>query len=303
MLSFLFSTSKELGYSETIRRHRDSGGRLCYVYKIGTSFYRTIDPIDDHQSGRLGGRVTRVWKAIKILSADNLASDPDAAEVVIRDVWLQADAKTEPELQEGIYASLRKVADLLEHEARLENPAMDDSIRMIARIKAAKSLLDWEDALKCVKDGHYSDYFLQIGGHGFGAETKTTVADVVADPDIFKETNTPTVQSARLPGANRSSVSTRTSNQGHNAPPLPQVQRTFSSRKRHFLVYTEVCEALQSLTDYGDVVKGLGDAIMGKWGSVESFNDSRSITDVVLTANSVETAFSCWLGSSRHQRR
>ncbi|KAG8840137.1 hypothetical protein FRB96_009595, partial [Tulasnella sp. 330] len=263
MLSFLFATSKELGYDDEIRRWRDLDGHICYVYKIGTSYYRTIEQIDEHQTGRLGGRATRVWKAIEIVSANDLRPAPGSVEVVIRDIWLQDGAKTEEALQTAIFESLQKVAILLNDEERLEKPTSEDDGRMIDRIKAAKSCNDWTGALECVKNRRYEDYFLRIGSYGFGAKTKTKAADAEAAPDIFKAAKHPIVESAQLPGANRSTISTSTStSHGYGAPPPPKVHREYSIRTRHFLVYTEVCVALQFLVDYQDVLKGLEDAVM-----------------------------------------
>ncbi|KAG8896798.1 hypothetical protein FRB99_008646 [Tulasnella sp. 403] len=259
VLSFLFANPGELGYDADLRRQRDENKDICYVYKIGDAYYRTISQIDEHQSGR----VTRVWKAIEIKSANDLRIKDGAPEVVIRDIWLQDGARTEKAIQDSIFASLGKVAVLLNNEARLKDPGPDDDPRMIARINAAKSGADWVGALECVKNRRYGDYFLRIDSEGFGAKTKDKAPNTEPGADIFNPTKYPTVQAAKLPGANRSSIPTSTSNSpGHGEPRAPNVHREFSVRKRHFLVYTEVCVALQSLADYGDVLTGLEHAVM-----------------------------------------
>ncbi|KAG8842818.1 hypothetical protein FRB96_004720 [Tulasnella sp. 330] len=265
MLSFLFSTSTELGYDGILRRHRDLAGHICYVYKICGSYYRTIEQIDEHQSGWLVGRVTRGWKAIKIVSANDLRPAPGSTEIVIRDIWLQEGAKTEEALQTTMFESLKKVAGLRNDEARLEKPISEDDDRMIDRIKAVKGRAGWTGALECAKNRCYEDYFLRIDSHDFERENKARAADAEATPDIFKAANHPTVKPAQLPGANRSSITTSTSTSGgHSASPLPTAYRGHSIRKRHFLAYTEARVALQLLADYGDVLKGLEDAVMGK---------------------------------------
>lgn len=259
MLSLLFATFKELGYDDQLRRCRDLKGDICYVYKIRGVCYRTIRQIDEHQSGRLGGRATRVWGARRVVSIDDLTYVPYSAEVVIRDVWLQQGAKTEKTIQDDIFASLQKVAGLLRNPERSGNPEPDDD-RMIARINAA-SASDWETALQCVKEEGWKDYFLRIDGEDFGAETRPKADDAEVSPDSFKETKQTIVKPAKLSGANRTSTSTSTSTpHSYDTPPA---QREYSIRKRHFLVYSEVCVALQSLTEFKDVLSGLQHAVMG----------------------------------------
>ncbi|KAG8848760.1 hypothetical protein FRB96_001039 [Tulasnella sp. 330] len=140
--------------------------------------------------------------------------------------------------------SLKNVAVLLNDEARLEKPTSEDAGRMIDRMKAIKGHTGWTSALRL--------------------QAKAKAADAEAAPDIFKAVKHSTVERAQLLGANWSSISTSTpTSRGHDASPPPKVYRGYSIRKRHFLVYTEVCVALQLLADYGDVLKGLEDAVMG----------------------------------------
>lgn len=262
MLSLLFATSKELGYDDQIRRCRDLKGDICYVYKIRGVCYQTIRQIDERQSGRLGGRSTLVWGARQIVSIDDLTYVPNSAEVVIRDAWLQQGARTEKNIQDDIFASLQKVAGLLRNPERSGSPEPDDD-RMIARINAA-SASDWEAALRCVKEEGWRDYFLRIDGEEFGAETRPKADDAAVSPDSFKETKQTTVKPAKLSSANRTSTSTSTSTSpSYSTPPAPLVQREYCIRKRHFLVYSEVCVALQSLTELKDVLSGLQHAVMG----------------------------------------
>lgn len=101
--STAFASDWELGYDPTAR-HRISNGRICLDFLISDegkeTWYRTAEGIlynpDEHLF--LGSGV-RVWMANKLDESE----EPVGPEVVLKDYWILADARTEGEIQSDIF--------------------------------------------------------------------------------------------------------------------------------------------------------------------------------------------------------
>ncbi|KIO23497.1 hypothetical protein M407DRAFT_62150, partial [Tulasnella calospora MUT 4182] len=122
MLSFLFATEEELGYDPTIQRRLDSNPvsrkqTLCYVYQVEDNvgdkherYFKTQEALFEHRSLCATGRATRVWKVVEVGSFNEL--EPlDSSILVLKDVWLDSQSKTECQNLDAIFQELQKLAD------------------------------------------------------------------------------------------------------------------------------------------------------------------------------------------------
>lgn len=122
--SFLWASMEELGYDTSIWR-LDNGQ---YIYELDWRFFRTTDCISEFRTQCIPGRATRVWKVVEVEQTgtlENPAFDVKKGTLptVLKDCWIDVNAKTEYEIQETIFVSLEELRQaLMRHDSAHQGP-------------------------------------------------------------------------------------------------------------------------------------------------------------------------------------
>lgn len=255
MLSFLFATEEELGYDPTVQRRLDlvSGKQtLCCVYKVEDNasdkrerYFKTQGAIFEHRSLCATGRATRVWKVVEVRSFDEL--EPLSRSIlVLKDVWLDSQSKTECQNLDAIFQELERLAGLLQGDEELDIfNGFDEELANALK--------------KCLKEQSWGRYFLSKVCDWQGSESKKVPHRAQPDSTLFDPpTSTPT------PSSNPYSDRTRsTTTRATDLVPVTQNQplRHYCPKRQYRVVFKEVCEALHDVRQLKDVVTALLDSV------------------------------------------
>ncbi|KAF9034216.1 hypothetical protein BDZ89DRAFT_530956 [Hymenopellis radicata] len=237
-----FADPAQLGYDPTVVRVRDAHGDIRYRFKVNGKFYLSeVAAIDEESARDIVTRATRVWGVQEVDPITNLPINGDR--LVLKDVWLFDDAQGEKDIQDDIFAQLKKLDEEIAErvEAGLSPPFKDLGVD---RYPSSPQTLE-DNAKK---------FFLTI------LEDEVVVIgrdqDVAPSPDPqcvpFYYTPVDRSTSVRPPvvrGALRS---------GAQGPPPQQSQpptvpvAAHKARVHRRVIFRERCKRLDALFDYGD---------------------------------------------------
>ena len=150
LVSFMFATEKEMRYDPYVTRH----SHIQYVYEIEKRFFRTHEVISVYQPTNITGHVTRIWAAREVELNKEEAPYIGEDECVVKDVWHDAEARTESEIQTAIFNDI-------EQFWKNEPPAEKAGLETL-----------WKKHKGLVTSGGYKDYFLTHIAEQVGETTK-----------------------------------------------------------------------------------------------------------------------------------
>ena len=243
-MSFLFATEAELGYDPKVILDEN---QLQYTYEIPKSngddsrFYRTIKPISEYRSNNITGRMTRVWLTCEVASATS--PTPIGPECILKDVWLDASAKTEWELQNAIFSDIQK-AFKPNAGNTLENWSMKNIKDELADIVASEA---------------YKKYFLKPLADHRGEVSKDVSPSDTRKTGLFgsRELKIDSARHARCSALPNFPLPSK-------SPSLGVEQRDYVSRRQYRVIYEEVCTTVADLNTVGDVVDVLRHTLIGE---------------------------------------
>ncbi len=262
-VSFLFGREEGLGYDPAIRRFL--GDRVYYEYEVGNKYYRTLGSLSSYRSLGITGRMTRVWRATEITGFNG--SIIDEKEVALKDVWLDQNASTERQIQNKIFEAIDREKLLLERGGA-------------SRLKmfAGEALADVHGRAEAeLKSGKFRDYFMTIHCDHVGQVTKPAPAGAIPTCGLFTDPGDTQCRNVRLEGSDPSrdhdinvrpsSSSARRSDasaQVTPCAPTTYTARQYQPKKRYFLVFLEVGQALDNVSTIPVLFEALQDIAMGQ---------------------------------------
>jgi hypothetical protein len=231
-MSFLFATEEELGYDPMVIREFD--GTYLFVMPADGKpdrFFRTEESLSEHRSSKITGHMARVWQVGEYSSRED--SGKAKASFVLKDVWLDASAGTEQEIQDSIFEDIDQFFNS-SHET--------DPMSMFeeATFESLKAL---------VQNEGYKEYFLRI------------------DADYVDKTSKPVAPKSKSKmGLFQSSVGIP-----HGTPHPTAMEfdldvtipRDFAPKKQYRVVFTEICRTVGDLETLGEVVDVLQETLVG----------------------------------------
>jgi len=245
----MFATEKEMGYDPYVTRH----SHIHYVYEIENRFFHTQEVISGYRSNNITGRIARIWAAREVESNWKDATCIGEDECVVKDVWLDAEARTESEIQTAIFADIEQFWET--------TPPAD---------KAGLEPL-WNKHKNLVSSGGYKDYFLAHIAEQVGETTKPyNNVSFRLKPGLFPALDQRDSPDSPTPSRTKSRPNTKNQRPtvGHtkeksNAPRQPVYDREFASRRQYQVVFKEKCKAtVGHLATLGQVVDILRQALI-----------------------------------------
>ncbi|KAA1477653.1 hypothetical protein DENSPDRAFT_617523 [Dentipellis sp. KUC8613] len=172
--SFIFATTDELGYHTSVQRRLDlthANSRLCLVFRIQGRYFKTLRTVVEHRGTNITARTTRIFEAVEVKSFDDL-TQLEKKTKILKDVWIDDDARTERQIQDAILQDLDTLSDKLISDGSLNSEHFHD-------------VSEEEKKLVCdaLRDRRYRNHFLTIDCDEQGAQCKGITSDTAPAPD------------------------------------------------------------------------------------------------------------------------
>ncbi|KAF8191342.1 other/FunK1 protein kinase [Pholiota molesta] len=169
LMSFLFATEEELGCDSMVIR--EPGG--TYIFKVPVDgkpdrFFRTEKSLSEYRSCNITGRMARVWQVGEYSSVEDTGKAK--ASFVLKDVWLEALASTEKEIQDSIFKDIEK---FFQSSQDTDPMSMFDD----ATFETLKAL---------VQNKEYKEYFLKISADYAGKTSKPVAPESKRKIGLFQ---------------------------------------------------------------------------------------------------------------------
>lgn len=267
LLPLLFARESDLGYDPTIRRY-GSRNRIYYEYQVGTRFYRTQEALLARRLLGITGRVTRVWKAIEILGFGGSVA-VGKAEVALKDVWLDAEAEGEDEIQQKIFSAINE--DLACHNQRKNGSRLE-----LLKGRNEEIYIKVKEEMESQA---YKRYFLTIQQCVKANPTRSIPQGAIRPTrPIFHEDQSSQTCSYQLANADPTRSHGDPTHPSVNVTPAvrhtthapvdlgisQQAERMYKPMARHFLVTPDVGKALHNVTSIQGMFRALVHAHRGK---------------------------------------
>ncbi|KAA1476308.1 hypothetical protein DENSPDRAFT_784822 [Dentipellis sp. KUC8613] len=250
LASFVFARMDEIGYDPSIQRRLDIDNKqrkLCLVFEVQDEqknrnrYFKTLHSVAEHLSLRVTGRLTRVFKVIEVGGFDDLAPVRGAKNRILKYVWLDAEAKTEREIQESIFKDLDQFAKKLEDRCKRKDDERDQHDKE-SELPEFHEVTEEDKKMLCAilsKPENYKRYFLTIDCDQQGFESKPVSPDAKIEDRIFTRVAPPTV-SASLPHADTSRSHQTSATSSQQPEQKKRDPRDYVPKRQYRVVFNEV---------------------------------------------------------------
>jgi hypothetical protein len=258
----MYATPVELGFDPNIKECTPTQpGPQYFVYtvndkKAGTLYFKTLQSLSEYRSLCISGRATRVWKIIQIKSLDDHSPVNGAKEVVLKDIWLEQDAQTERELQTRLFADIGAfiTGPLDANGGRVPQLALSGATfeRLIQEI---------------LVDEQWKKHFLTIMFDGIGVPSKERPTSARPDPTLFnKPLNQTVAPHSHASDYSRAYSASALRERTSSTHAIPATPRKFAPKRRYFVVFEDLCQAVEDLTSFSDAMNAMKDTVKGDIG-------------------------------------
>jgi hypothetical protein len=251
LLSFIFASLEELGYSPIIQRRCDTNNRLCLVFKVRDRYFKTLSSVSEHRNIIIAGRATRVYLVQEVASFDDLTGWGES--FIFKYAWINAEELTEFSIQNKIFAELDVLAKQLS----------DKDVKKPAHFLRLKSKLQ-SIVLEKLQGQKYKKHFATIICEGQGMTCKAVASNFKPSGDLFVNRSTEVV-----PPSLQFGDSTRLVRDPHDEGPAAsdataQRPRKFAPKQQHFTVFKEIGVALHNVPRIDNVLSAMLDCYIGE---------------------------------------
>ncbi|KAG2008909.1 other/FunK1 protein kinase [Coprinopsis cinerea AmutBmut pab1-1] len=111
LISLFCATDEQLGFDPLVTLAQ--GKRYVYEFPPAgvnqgeSTFYITIQSIEEYRSLRLRGRSTRIWKVLQVRGPNDLRAVGDKPKpMILKDISMDTDTPTEADIQEELFSDL-----------------------------------------------------------------------------------------------------------------------------------------------------------------------------------------------------
>ncbi|RXW18046.1 hypothetical protein EST38_g7808 [Candolleomyces aberdarensis] len=232
-----------------------------YIHELkdganASRFFSTVTCISDFRTLYVSGRKTRVFKVIEVEKQGTTWEEKEGAKpMVLKDVWLGLNARTEKEIQDDLFKDIQTFSEKPDWK-------QDQHLSYIAKDTILQPhMAKFEDILQ---NQRYKDFFLLVQAESIGSPSKPVLGDarppnppIFEDMPIIGQGDTP--QRSARSAHYQPSAQHREFNQTKN---LKFVYRDFGQKKRCFFLFDEECTPVDCLPTVGDALKVLAQCII-----------------------------------------
>ena len=174
-----------------------------------------------------------------------------AKEAVLKDIWIQQDAKTERELQADLFMDIG---------AHITGTSPGEPIPRLQSSEAT-----FKELIRGILvDGQWKKHFLTIMFDSIGVPSRECPISARPDPTLFnKPLNQPVAPGARVTDYSRAYSTSTLRERTSSTSATPAAPRKFAPKRRYFVVFEELCEAVEDLTRFSDTMNAMKDTVKG----------------------------------------
>ncbi|KAF9540044.1 hypothetical protein CPC08DRAFT_717357, partial [Agrocybe pediades] len=202
-------------------------------------FFRTVEIVSDYRSNSVTGRMSRVWLVEEVVSQkENAARTKGEERYILKDVWLEASAPTEQEIQKAIFKDIEAFA----------KPNSEKDKEWMQRFRKRHEGLFKEDK-------QYQKYFLTIELDYKGEHTKPMPTTFYRHHGLLNKK-----QSVSRGATLISDTRERPNHGSHKDLPsraLEIIKRDFKPRQQYRVLFRENCTTVGDLKKLGEVFEVL----------------------------------------------
>ncbi|RXW20599.1 hypothetical protein EST38_g5253 [Candolleomyces aberdarensis] len=279
LISLMFATDEELGLDPRVQIHlpqepistkskpiKKKGAKIAkkYIYEFpdevnGSRFFSTTDCISDFRTLAVAGRKTRVFKVIQVEKQGTGWREKEGAEpMVLKDVWLDANARTERQIQNQLFTDIQSFSEKPDWKS-------DDRLHSFTDPEDADIMQAFEAVLQ---NGNYKDLFLLIKAESVGHPSKEVMgAARPANPPVFlPKPVTGAGEGMRIPSRQTFQTTNPASNPSNGLTQEDKIEkpeyRKFAPKRRCFLLFADECTPVDYLPTVGDAFTVLSQCII-----------------------------------------
>ncbi|KAJ8072289.1 hypothetical protein PM082_015848 [Marasmius tenuissimus] len=262
ILATSFASNEEMGYDLTVERVKNDAKVWVYDYEVAdedgkSTWYRTVDCLWTHRSGRISGRGNRVWEVQELDENRNPAMQKGKPKstCVLKDYWVNCDAIRES-------AKRNEIID----RALAKNPGLQRR-----DIEKHFMTILHDIYVKCHDgNGALVDDTSEVQLRGWLLPEE--YSEFLLEMPTNKEYTKPQIRNGArslTTGASGSALSTQSSSQ-HDQPSAPTnpsrivlANRVDGPRRHCRTIFRELGTRLDELTDQRAFIQSLIDALQG----------------------------------------
>ncbi|KAF5334181.1 hypothetical protein D9611_014510 [Ephemerocybe angulata] len=237
LVSLLSASDEDLGLNPNIALYPEKHPNPGYIYRFpgdsaGSSrFFKTTGVVQEASSERLSSGTTRVWKAVEVANfeGDELVPNVAPKEVIIKDVWIDAKAETEKEIQEKVFKS---IDDFIEgSQSWRDHPCLAEF--------EPSQLSDLETL---VANKMYRDRFLRVRQDHQSGMRPVSITPIKTQRIQSKYQRTKTSQTVPTGQGDTDADTSR------------KIHAEFTPKKRCFFFFDDVCTRVSHVPSLGDAM-------------------------------------------------
>ncbi|KAF6754772.1 hypothetical protein DFP72DRAFT_1170076 [Ephemerocybe angulata] len=246
LVSLLSASDEDLGLNPNIALYPEKHANPGFIYRFpggsaGSSrFFKTTGVVQEASSETLSSGTTRVWKAVEVANfeGDELVPKVAPKEVIIKDVWIDALADTEKEIQDKVFKSI------------------DDFIEGPERWRDHPCLAEFEpsqlsDLETLVANKKYRDRFLHVRRDHQGRPSKS-----IFTPSDMRTVSITPIKTQRIQSKFQRTKTSQTVPPGQGDTDAAE----FAPKKRCFFFFDDVCTRVSHVPSLGDAMTVLRQA-------------------------------------------
>lgn len=221
-----------------------------------TRFFKTTQIVSEIRGYRIAGRNTRIWKAVEVMSKNDLTTKGDGREIILKDAWIDSEAANEFDIQQQLFRDIDRL-----------KKSDWESLGILEEIEKSPSKEEIQQMDNYLKDDSYKDLFLRFDENVRYISDSSKSAHPRAwnpPPNVFSlaleqaEDLDPSGESMRTGDMNSSSqMVTRAEAPNH---PVTSNPLCLAPKKRCFFAFPETCTRVSRLPTLGDAMDVLHQA-------------------------------------------
>jgi hypothetical protein len=251
LLSFVFATLEELGYSPIIQRRCDTNNRLCLVFKVRDRYFKTLFCVSEHPSVVIRDRATRVYQVQEVASFDNLTGLGEP--VILKYAWIDTAKLTECSIHNKIFAELDALAEQFGNKDA-EKPA--HFLRLNPKLQSI--------VLEKLQSQEYKKHFATIICDAQGMTCKPVASNFKPSGDLFVDRSTEVIPPSLQFEDNSRLMHDPRDERPATSNGIERRPREFAPKQQYFIIFREIGVALHNVPRIDNVLRAMMDCYIGE---------------------------------------
>lgn len=219
-------------------------------------FFKTTQIVSEIRNFRIAGRNTRIWKAVEVVSKDNLTPKDNGREIILKDAWIDHDAVDEFDIQQQLFRDIDVVK-----QGNWQASAL------LSSISQSPSGAEMTKLGEYLKDDSYKDLFLRFDekmrytskpSKSIHPQAWNAPADVFGFTGVAYTNSVDPIDYSKRTGSMSNSSRQKVTHQGTRN--VRSNGLTLAPKKRCLFVFPDTCTRVSHVPTLGDAMDVLHQA-------------------------------------------